>query len=89
MKKYWMTETIKGEEDYGEEYYPDDIAEALCDLSKKELGYKPDGQDYEDCREALYQLMAICQNDHNAEYYRTLYKILAKVTYTINVSDNS
>lgn len=89
MKKFWMTETIKGEEDYGEEYYPDEIAEALCDLCKKELGYKPDGQDYEDCREALYQLMAMCQNDYNAEYFRTLYKVLAKVTYTIHVSNNS
>ena len=89
MKRYWMTETIKGEEDYGEEYYPDEIAEALCDLCKKELGYKPDGQDYEDCREALYQLMATCQNNYNAEYFRTLYKVLAKVTYTIHVSNNS
>jgi len=28
-KTYWMTETIKGEEDYGEEYYPDEINEAI------------------------------------------------------------
>lgn len=84
MNRYWMTETIKGEEYYGSEYYPGEIAEALCDLCKiMELGYKPDEQDYEDCKEALYQLMAICENDYNSEYYRTFYKVLAKAAYTI------
>ena len=88
MRRYWMTETIKGEENYGSEYYPGEIAEALCDLCKREeLGYKPDGQAYEDCIEALYQLKAICENDYNSEFYRTLYKVLAKAAYTITTNN--
>lgn len=83
-KKYWMTETTKEDANYGSEYYPDEISESLCNLAKKRKGYMPDGQDYEDCMEALYQLKAACENEYNKDYYRTLYKILAKVTYVLN-----
>ena len=83
-KRFWMTEeNAEYSEQYGTEYYPDEIAEAFCNYARENNGYDPDGQAEENCREALYYLHAICENEYNKDYFRTLYKILAKVTYNL------
>ena len=64
------------------EKYPQEIAEALYEQAK-DMDYI----DYEDEKElvladlenALYDLKAICENEHNKECYRTLYKILERI----------
>jgi len=64
------------------EKYPQEIAEALYEQAK-DMDY----MDYEDEKElviadlenALYDLKAICENEHNKECYRTLYKILERI----------
>lgn len=56
-------------------YYPDEIAEKLCYLANE----GKDGKIYDECTEALYQLLATAQNPYNADYYRTLYKVLEEV----------
>lgn len=64
------------------ERYPQEIAEALYEQAK-DMDYI----DYEDEKElvitdlenALYDLKAICENEHNKECYRTLYRILERI----------
>jgi hypothetical protein len=61
------------------EKYPEEIAKTLYDLSAD-----MDAQDYEEQKEeelkdltnALYDLKAICENEHNQNYWRTLWKAL-------------
>ncbi len=57
-------------------YYPNEIAETLCKLSGEAVTEKV----IEECTETLYQLKAIAENPYNSDYYRTLYKVLEKVT---------
>lgn len=59
------------------EYFPADIAAALA-----EIAGMTDGETIENIIGALYDLKAICENRYNAEYYRDLYRVLEKVTYT-------
>lgn len=64
------------------EKYPQEIAEALYEQAK-DMDY----MDYEDEKElvladlenALYDLKAICENEHNKDYFRTLYRILERI----------
>lgn len=69
-------------ENFKVEKYPQEIAEALYEQAK-DMDY----MDYEDEKEevlcdlekALYDLMAICQNEYNHKYYTTLYRILERI----------
>lgn len=64
------------------EKYPQEIAERLYELAK-DMDY----MDYEEEKEqilanledALYDLLAIAQNEYNKESYRTLYRILERL----------
>ena len=51
--------------------YPEEIAERL-----QKLTHQPE-ETREDMKEALYNLLAICENEYNDEKYRTLYKSLS------------
>lgn len=51
--------------------YPEDIAERL-----QKLTHQPE-ETREEMSEALYNLLAICENKYNDEKYRTLYKALS------------
>ena len=59
------------------DYFPDDIAAALARIAGI-----TDGDTIDSITGALYNLKAICENRYNAEFYRDLYRILEKVTYT-------
>lgn len=64
-------------------YAPDDIAKTLYEMTT-DMDYA----DYEDTKEedirqlcdALYQIQAIAENDHNADYWRTLWNCLQMIT---------
>lgn len=58
------------------EYYPEEIAEALCAI----IGKEPGEQEQRDYVDALYYLHTICQNNLNNEYFRTFYKLLEHLT---------
>ena len=64
------------------EKYPQEIAERLYELAKS-MGYMVFEDEKEeilcDLEKALYDLMAICQNEYNHKYYTTLYEILEKI----------
>ena len=62
------------------EYYPDDIAEALCRLAGEDFPEDYDSRNESPYSEALYHLMAICENKYNNEYYRSFYRLLERVT---------
>jgi hypothetical protein len=51
--------------------YPEEIAERL-----QKLTHQPE-ETREQMKEALYQLLSICENKYNDEKYRTLYKALS------------
>lgn len=51
--------------------YPEQIAEKLQKLTHQDESTR------EDMSEALYNLLAICENKYNDEKYRTLYKTLS------------
>ena len=55
------------------EYFPDEIATALCEYTNV-----TDKEIYDNCIGALYDLKAICENRYNAEYFRDMYKVLEK-----------
>lgn len=69
-------------ENFKVEKHPQEIAEALYEQAK-DMDY----MDYEDEKEqvladlekALYDLMAICQNEYNHKYYSTLYRVLERI----------
>lgn len=69
-------------ENFEIEQFPQEIAQKLYELSKD-----MDFMDYEDEKElvladlenALYYLKAICENEYNNNYFRTLYKILERI----------
>lgn len=64
------------------EKFPDEIANKLFELAKD-----MDFADYEEDKEkilsdlenALYYLKAVAENPYNAEYFRTLYRILENI----------
>lgn len=83
-KKYYKTEKIECENEYGSEYCSEDIATALCTLAKvniTDMDFAPSYYAEKECEEALHDLMCVCENENNREAYRILYKILAKITY--------
>jgi hypothetical protein len=51
--------------------YPEEISERL-----QKLTHQPE-ETREQMKEALYDLLAICENKYNDEKYRTLYKALS------------
>lgn len=51
--------------------YPEDIAERL-----QKLTHQPEST-RDDMKEALYNLLVICENENNDEKYRTLYNALS------------
>lgn len=66
------------------DYYPEDIALALCKMADKNFkDYDEYGESNPlaiDVQDALYQLMAICENEHNFDYYRTLWDVLQNIS---------
>lgn len=64
------------------EKYPEEISLRLYELQKD-----MDWMDYEEDKEhvlndlenALYYLKTICENEHNKDYFRTLYKTLENI----------
>ena len=62
-------------------YYYDskEVATVLCELASKKDTEK-DTETIKDVEEALYQLKAISENEYNADYYRTFWDVLQKIT---------
>lgn len=57
------------------EYFPGDIAAALCEY----IG-ETDPAIIDNIDTVLYQLKAICENRYNSEFYRDFYKTLERFT---------
>lgn len=55
--------------------YPDEIAETL-----QKLAARTDEKINNDLIEVIYQIRAHAQNTYNADYWRTLYKVLVLIT---------
>lgn len=73
------------------DYYPDEIAGALCRLADKDFEeYDEYGQEnsiMKSVGEALYQLMAVCENEYNSDYYRDLWDVLQNLTENFQVEE--
>lgn len=54
------------------------ISKVLCILSSGDG--KIDDKIKTDIEQAIYQLQAIASNEYNADYYRTLWNVLQKIT---------
>ena len=87
MKKYYMTEETRESNEYGYEYYPEEIAKMIYEMAKGNGGYEPTDKDLIDCEEALYTLLSYADNDFNRDIYRTAYKLLAKATYNFEIME--
>ena len=64
------------------DYSPEEIAEVLYDLAKDmdwDSEYEEDTKN--ELTDALNWLLTTCQNSHNSEYFRTLYRTLDCVAY--------
>ncbi len=57
-------------------YYPAEIAETICNLAYD----TPSQEKIDACTEAIYDLMAIAQNEYNKDYFRTMYEVLEALT---------
>ena len=73
--------------------YPEQIAEALLhavghDENIENGEGSPEYEEYtaekNQLEDALYQLMAICQNPYNMDHYRTFYNVLDELTDCIS-----
>lgn len=62
------------------EKYPEEIAETLYNLSADMDAQDYKEQELKDLTNALYDLKAICENEHNQDYYRTLWKALERLS---------
>lgn len=62
------------------EYYPEEIAAVLMNLAGEEFVMDDEGRPESEYTEALYTLLAICENKYNNEYYRSFYRLLERVT---------
>lgn len=64
------------------EKYPQEIAERLYELAK-DMDYMDYEEEKEqilaDLEDALYDLLAIAQNEYNKDCYRTMYNILERI----------
>lgn len=58
-----------------EENYPEEIAEALCNLAYD----NPTTEVINGCKDGLLGLLALAQNPYNPEGYRVLYKVLETI----------
>lgn len=78
----WAMPEKEEDATFGAEVYPEEIASFLGSFTQNEYpsphNWTPDEEDIEDCKEALYHLKAVCQNEHNNDCFRTLYKMLAR-----------
>ena len=66
------------------DYYPEDIALALMAVAEGENLQNFDehgelNQKIDDCTEAIYYLMAICENPYNKDHFRTLWETLQNI----------
>lgn len=75
--------------EFNVEIYPDEIAEALCDLAARGkeadeqlLVGKPGLIVLNECEKAISHLKATAENPYNFEYFRTLYKVLEEIVKT-------
>ena len=59
-------------------YDCEDIATVLCELSSGDGTVNMETM--KEVEEALYQLQAIAENEYNADYYRTFWNVLQKIT---------
>ena len=59
------------------DYYPDELAAVICKLAAGEN--EVEKAIVPDCVDALYDLMAICGNEYNSDYYRTFWNVLQDV----------
>ena len=59
---------------YNNFYCAEDIAKALCHYAVEEE------ECIKDVEKAVENLRAICENEYNSDYYRTLWKVLQKLT---------
>lgn len=59
---------------YNNFYCSEDIAKALCYYAVE------DEETIDDVKKALDALKAICENKYNSDYYRTLWKVLQRLT---------
>lgn len=67
------------------EYYPSEITTALCKLAVEartalcKVDTEISEDEKTDCTDAIYDLMAKCQNENNSDYFRTFYGILEDI----------
>ena len=62
-----------------EKYYDcEDMAIVLCELSSGDDTVNVETM--KEVEEALYQLQAVAENEYNADYYRTFWNVLQKIT---------
>ena len=59
-------------------YDCEDIATVLCELSSEDGTVNMETM--KEVEEALYQLQAVAENEYNADYYRTFWNVLQKIT---------
>ena len=59
-------------------YDCEDIATVLCELSSGDGTVNM--ATMKEVEEALYQLQAVAENEYNADYYRTFWNVLQKIT---------
>ena len=59
-------------------YDCEDIATVLCELSSGDGTVNM--ETLKEVEEALYQLQAVAENEYNADYYRTFWNVLQKIT---------
>ena len=59
-------------------YDCEDIATVLCELSSGDGTVNMETM--KEVEEALYQLQAVAENEYNADYYRTFWNVLQKIT---------
>lgn len=56
------------------DFYPDEIARVL--MSYARMNNEQQGKNAEQVTDALYNLMAVAENEYNNDFYRTLWDVL-------------
>ena len=59
-------------------YDCEDMATVLCELSSGDDTVNV--ETLKEVEETLYQLRAVAENEYNADYYRTFWNVLQKIT---------
>ena len=65
-----------------EEYYPQEIADAFLNIGLPDISMKERMAIRKDLENALYDLMAMAQNEYNSDYWRVLWNMIQLVTAT-------